>query len=169
MCRGHLFPRAPLKDDVLLTKGIRFGKGLQLVNILRDLPADLREGRCYLPMERLAETGLAPADLLLPKNEAKLKPLYEDYLNRAASHLTAGWDYTNSLPFRHVRVRLACAWPILLGMDTLHKLRRGRLLDPAQRIKVSRDEVRATIWRTVWMYPLPKRWRGLLGDSTRTR
>jgi len=165
MCRGHLFPHAPLKDDELLANGVRFGKGLQLVNILRDLSTDLRAGRCYLPMERLAETGLAPEDLLLPKNEAKLKPLYEDYLHRAESHLTAGWEYTNSLPFRHVRVRLACAWPVLLGMDTLHKLRRGRVLDPEKRIKVSRDAVRAMIWRTLWMYPLPKRWRGLLVNS----
>ena len=44
--------------------GVRFGKGLQLVNILRDLPADLRNGRCYLPADKLAEAGLAPADLL---------------------------------------------------------------------------------------------------------
>lgn len=162
MCRGHLFPNAPLADDLLLTQGARFGKGLQLVNILRDLPADLRQGRCYLPRERLAEAGLEPVDLLLPRNEVRLKPLYEDYLRRAESHLAAGWEYTNSLPFRHARVRLACAWPILIGMDTLAKLRRGRVLDPQSRVKVSRDEVRAILWRTVWLYPLPRRWRGLL-------
>ena len=44
MCRAHLFPRAPLDDAFLLANGVRFGKGLQLVNILRDVAADLRHG-----------------------------------------------------------------------------------------------------------------------------
>ena len=42
LCRAHLFPRAVVDDAMLLRDGIRFGKGLQLVNILRDIPADLR-------------------------------------------------------------------------------------------------------------------------------
>src|ERR1035437_8362175 len=57
MCRAHLFPRAPLDDAFLLANGVRFGKGLQLVNILRDVAADLRQGRCYLPAESLAGLG----------------------------------------------------------------------------------------------------------------
>ena len=48
MCRAHLFPKLRLDDAQLLADGVRFGKGLQLVNILRDLPADLKKGRCYL-------------------------------------------------------------------------------------------------------------------------
>ena len=56
MCRAHLFPKLRLDDAQLLADGVRFGKGLQLVNILRDLPADLKKGRCYLPSEKL-ETG----------------------------------------------------------------------------------------------------------------
>src|SRR5262245_11301673 len=34
MCRTHVFPHAPLDDALLLADGVRFGKGLQLVNIL---------------------------------------------------------------------------------------------------------------------------------------
>lgn len=37
--RAHLFPVAPLDDAKLLHDGVRFGKGLQLVNLLRDLRA----------------------------------------------------------------------------------------------------------------------------------
>src|SRR5436309_836846 len=98
MCRAHLFPQARLDDSFLLANGVLFGKGLQLVNILRDLPADLQQGRCYLPMERLAGLGLRPGDLLLPDNEPRLRPAYNDYLERAEAHLRAGWAYTNSLP-----------------------------------------------------------------------
>src|SRR6185369_7868636 len=49
ICRAHLFPKAKLDEKQFIADGIRFGKGLQLVNILRDLPADLQKGRCYLP------------------------------------------------------------------------------------------------------------------------
>ena len=36
-----------------------FGKALQLTNVLRDIPRDLRIGRCYLPRMQLAAMGLA--------------------------------------------------------------------------------------------------------------
>ncbi len=46
--------------------GVRFGKALQFTNVLRDVPADLRISRCYLPESTLADVGLAPSDLLTP-------------------------------------------------------------------------------------------------------
>jgi len=162
MCRAHVFPKAKLDDAFLLANGVRFGKGLQLVNILRDLPADLHKGRCYLPSEKLREIGLTPEMLLQPANEPKLRPLYNRYLGLAEAHLSAGWNYTNSLPWRNVRVRLACAWPILIGTKTIRRLRLGNVLDPRRRIKVPRSEVRGIIFRSVLFYPLAARWRKLL-------
>ena len=162
ICRAHLFPRAPLDDAFLLTNGVRFGKGLQLVNILRDLAVDLRNGRCYLPADRLAGAGLKPEDLLQPAHEPRLRPLYDSYLERADAHLLAGWAYTNSLPRRSVRVRLACAWPILIGRETLNRLRLGNALDPAQRIKISRRQVRQLMLRSVLLYPWPRAWENMV-------
>jgi farnesyl-diphosphate farnesyltransferase len=162
MCRAHLFPKAALDDAWLLAQGVRFGKGLQLVNILRDLPADLRQGRCYLPAERLSACGLKPEDLLEPASEPRLRPLYNTYLDQAEAHLRAGWGYTNALPRRCVRVRLACAWPILVGLETLKLLRAGNVLDPRQRIKVSRGQVKKFMWRTVLYYPWAAAWARLV-------
>ena len=109
ICRAHLFPHARLDPTQLIADGIRFGKGLQLVNILRDLPADLKNGRCYLPAQKLAEARLIPETLLASINTAKFLPFYHGYLDKAEAHLAAGWRYTNTLPFGQVRVRLACA------------------------------------------------------------
>jgi len=156
ICRAHLFPRARVDDVFLLANGVRFGKGLQLVNILRDVATDLRHGRCYLPAGRLAASQLNPEDLLHPANEPRFRPLYQQYLERTEAHLHAGWGYTLALPRRCVRVRLACAWPILIGCDTLNLLRTGNALDPAQRLKVTRHRVRQQILRSVLLYP----WRG---------
>ncbi len=161
ICRAHLFPSAVLDDARLLGDAIRFGKGLQLVNILRDLPADVRKGRCYVPEGSLFSAGLKPADLLDPANEKSFRPIYERHLDEAEAHLAAGWAYTNALPWSCVRVRLACAWPILLGVKTIAQLRTANILDPQLRVKVSRAEVRALILRSLLYYPLPGRWRRL--------
>lgn len=159
ICRAHLFPKARLDDTQLIADGIRFGKGLQLVNILRDLPADLKNGRCYLPTQRLDEAKLFPATLLSPMNAAKFLPFYHQYLDKAEEHLAAGWRYTNALPGGQVRVRLACAWPVLLGMKTIAKLRAANINELQQRVKVSRGEVRGIILRSILAYPLPGVWR----------
>jgi farnesyl-diphosphate farnesyltransferase len=167
LCRAHLFPDAPLDETQLLADAIRFGKGLQLVNILRDVAADLRKGRCYLPEQELARLGFKPADLLEPANEPRLRPLYDRYLDIAARGLAAGWAYTNALPWRCARVRLACAWPILIGAKTLDRLRAARVLEPERPVKISRAEVRQLITRSLLRYPFPGMWRRLGPTASR--
>ena len=165
ICRAHLFPKRRLDEAQLLADGIRFGKGLQLVNILRDLPADLKKGRCYLPTDKLEPAGLIPEVLLSPANEAKFRPLFHNYLDQAESHLAAGWTYTNRLPFGQVRVRLACAWPILIGAKTIEKLRAASALDLQQHIKISRSQRRGILLRSTLFYPLPRLWQKLFSTS----
>ena len=165
MCRAHLFPKARLDDAQLLANGIRFGKGLQLVNILRDLPADLRKGRCYLPAEKLEPAGLIPEVLLSPANEAKFLPLYHRYLDAAESHLAAGWAYTNALPFGQMRVRLACAWPILIGRKTIERLRAATVVELQHRIKISHGERNGILVRSMLTYPIPGLWQKLFSTD----
>lgn len=161
MCRAHLFPKASLDDVFLLSTGVRFGKGLQLVNILRDIPRDLRQGRCYIPLARLAECGLKPLDLLDPASMPRFRPVYDRYLKEAEGHLAQGWAYTKALPYSRFRVRLACAWPVLIGAKTVARLRAGNVLDDRDRIKVSRTEIRRLMLCTVLRYPVPSSWNRL--------
>jgi farnesyl-diphosphate farnesyltransferase len=161
MCRAHLFAKADIDDTFLLTSGIRFGKGLQMVNILRDLPADLRLGRCYIPLTRLKECGLEPKALLHAEEMGRFRPLYAGYLEQARDELAAGWSYTNSLPQNEMRIRLACAWPVLIGVRTLALLRCGNVLDDRRRIKVSRGEVRRIVVRSLICYPDRRDWNRL--------
>ena len=74
ICRAHLFPNARLDEKQFITDGIRFGKGLQLVNILRDLPADLKNGRCYLPTQRLDEAKLAAGNFAVAGERGEIPP-----------------------------------------------------------------------------------------------
>jgi farnesyl-diphosphate farnesyltransferase len=161
MCRAHLFPAARLDEKQLIAEGVRFGKGLQLVNILRDLPADLRNGRCYLPTQRLDEAKLTPGLMFSTVNEKKFRQVFEEYLDRAESHLAAGWHYTNTLPYGQFRVRLACAWPILFGMRTIGKLRVADTGELRARVKISRGEVWGILLRSLAACPVPFAWRRL--------
>jgi len=159
ICRAHLFPDFPLDEAKLLQDSVRFGKGLQLVNILRDLPTDLKNGRCYLPEDQLSSQGLAPGDLLRADAEPRLRPVYDEWLDRAAGHLAAGWTYTNALPRLQVRVRLTCAWPILIGVRTLELLRSNPALGAP--CKVTRKDVTAIIRRSILLYPFKGAWQRL--------
>jgi len=149
-------PRCAAWDvPAMRAHGTRFGQGLQLVNVLRDLPRDLRLGRCYLPRVELLRLGLAPADLLDPGAMPRVRPLVDAVVQDAVARLDAGRAYTLAVPRREARLRLACAWPLFIGLGTLGRLRRaGNLLDPAVTVKVPRAEVRRMLARSlalVWI------------------
>ena len=137
--------RVALRDwnvERMAQVGVRFGKGLQYTNVLRDIPADLRRGRCYVPVELLERAGLKPADLLDPASFQKLKPVLNQLLRIALEHLDQGWLYTMAIPRGELRLRLACAWPILFALKTLQQVSVSEsLLDPAVTIKMTRGEV----------------------------
>lgn len=147
-------------------KGVRFGKALQLTNVLRDVPGDLQAGRCYLPADALADLGLSPRDLLDPRRTPSARPLLEELLETTLGHYDAAWRYTLAIPRREWRMRLACAWPLLIGLATLAAF--ARQPDPLATgpVKVSRAEVRRLLARsglTVWSN------RTLAADAARLR
>ena len=161
ICRANLFPNARLDEKQLIAEGIRFGKGLQLVNILADLSTDLKNGRCYLPTQRLDEAKLMPGVLFSPVNAEKFRALFHEYLDKAEAHLAAGWHYTNLLPYGQFRVRLACAWPILIGVQTIEKLRAADAGQLRTRLKIPRSEVKWLMFLSLLACPVPFLWRRL--------
>jgi farnesyl-diphosphate farnesyltransferase len=148
-------------------EGVRFGKALQMTNVLRDVPNDLRHGRCYIPAIELAAHGLAPADLLDAGAMPKLRPLFTMLLGIATDHYRVGWRYTFAIPRREWRMRLACAWPLLIGEATIAALaRHDNPLAAAQPVKVPRSRVRAMLARSltaVWSN------RALAAEAARAR
>jgi farnesyl-diphosphate farnesyltransferase len=122
--------------------GVRFGKGLQLTNILKDIAHDLQRGRCYIPEVMLTEAGLKPHDLLDQGNLPHLKPVLGKIVRLAVDHLDQGWLYTMSIPRHETRLRLACMWPILSAGESLKlAMNSPDLLDPTVRVKISRGKV----------------------------
>lgn len=161
VCFDHLSPQCTLSETEMTEIGVHYGQGLQLVNILRDLPRDLRQGRCYLPADQLSSVDLAPRDLLDPQQEMRLRPIYNAWLDRAHAFLADGWTYANAYPRALARVRISCALPLLIGWRTLNRLRDGRILDPKTRIKVSRGEVKKLVLKTILSHPFDALWQKL--------
>ena len=111
--------------------GVRFGKALQMTNILRDVPKDLRVGRCYVPREMLESVGLKPEDLLSLDASENTRALLTDLVRHALDFYVAAVDYVLATPRKSARLRLAMIWPILIGLATLDLLMRSsNWLDP---------------------------------------
>jgi farnesyl-diphosphate farnesyltransferase len=126
LCLQAWTPYARVDDRKIVTLGTEYGKGLQLVNVLRDYPQDVRLGRSYLPV-----TGALSKDIKVAE------PLFQEWRGVARRHLESGAQYVRAI--RPIRVRFACALPVLIGIETLGKM---KTVPPfGQKIKVSRGRV----------------------------
>ncbi|WP_133648049.1 phytoene/squalene synthase family protein [Paraburkholderia flava] len=137
--------------DEMTALGIRFGKALQLTNVLRDGAKDLRIGRCYLPADRLADARISPTDLLGENASRIARPVMRDLVRIALAHYRAAIDYTFAIRPTAMRLRLACIWPIAIGLMTLRLLvANDAWLVPGRESKVRREEIYKVI---AWSVP----------------
>jgi len=128
----------------MLELGTNYGRGLQLVNILRDAGSDLRAGRCYFPEDELRAASLSAFDLL--NTPADFLPIYLRWVAEARSGLDAGLEY--SIAINPPRVRVATVLPALIGVRTLSLIEESGLEALRTRVKVPRSEVRGMIAST---------------------
>ena len=143
MSLAHLMTLPPEKEEIFMERGIRFGKALQMINILRDIPEDLRFGRCYIPLSALQEHNLEPSSLLDEGNLEAFRPLYDSYLDLTNEHLEAATDYIRMIPEGQFRLKASVMLPVLIGQRTVTLLRTGNILNSDERIKVTRDEIKS--------------------------
>ncbi|HEY2615534.1 MAG TPA: phytoene/squalene synthase family protein [Chthoniobacterales bacterium] len=138
-------------ESELLELGVEYGKGLQLINILRDAGSDLRQGRCYFPQEELYSLGLKPEELLAHPRHAE--PILRKWREKAEHGIAAGIDYACSI--RPRRLRFATALPALIGARTLALLRKAGPGIFTTKLKVPRPEIRQIIFRSAFRLASP--------------
>ena len=137
---AHYLPRySEMPLPALRVLGREFGQGLQLVNILRDLPADLSMGRCYLPADELRAAGADPAALTADS----ARPVFSCWHRRAEVLLDSGRRYIAAV--RPARIRSGCFLPWHLGVKTLRLIKEHPPLEAPVRVKVSRGVVRRAV------------------------
>ncbi|WP_198375507.1 phytoene/squalene synthase family protein [Neoroseomonas rubea] len=74
-----------VRDPRAIARACDLGLGMQLTNIARDVGEDAREGRLYLPLDWLAEEGIAPEDFLAA-------PAFTPAIARLVARLLAAAD-----------------------------------------------------------------------------
>lgn len=112
----------PAARPLMEQAGLRYGRGLQLINMLRDEAEDAARGRRYLAGENRAL-----------------------WCDRAERYLYDGVDYAGRL--RSWQLRFATLLPALLGLRTLRLLRRRV---GTERVKISRAAVYLTLLHAAW-------------------
>lgn len=120
-------------QEQLKELGETYGSGLQLVNILRDLPKDLAAGRCYLPV----------AD---PHDTPRLMAERDLWLAEARKRVAAGFDYAAALGSR--RLRVASELPARIAVETLDRIAAADWETLCAGVKVPRRRVYLAAWRS---------------------
>ncbi|MBT7983468.1 MAG: squalene/phytoene synthase family protein [Akkermansiaceae bacterium] len=120
---------AELEYKEMTSLGENYGKGLQLLNILRDFPEDIASGRCYFPGPFSDQDG-----------EMIWNQVMAYWQKRCSSLLQSSADYIESL--NGSRVRFATSLPALIGARTLRLIENADWDNLCGRIKVSRGEVK---------------------------
>ena len=90
----------PEDDEERLDHAFELGVAFQLCNIARDLSDDDAAGRCYIPVEWLAEADIPPGGRLRPEFRPQLVELVGRMLDIADRHEEAARFGANGLPFR---------------------------------------------------------------------
>lgn len=138
---GH----ARIREEDLMPLAGAFGKGLQLVNILRDIRADLAAGRCYLPADELLSHGVQPA--MLAGAPALAQPVFDAWLAKARDFLAQGRNYIRAV--RPWRIRIACFIPWKLAGMTLDRMAVLPPLESEGKVKVPRSAVYGVMLRSL--------------------
>ncbi len=110
------------RRELMRQAGVRFGRGLQLINILRDILEDSQRGRAYLCSDEVV------------------------WQNRAERFLYDGLDYASRLG--SFRLRFTVMLPALLGLSTLKLIRRRK---NQARVKVPRRKVYWLMLQAAWL------------------
>ena len=151
LCFNHIQNFCNRSELEMLALSVEYGKGLQLINILRDLGSDLRAGRCYLPADELISLGVDPIEIRTKAGQ--VEPVLRNWRERAKTGLKSGVEYACAIQSR--RTRFATALPALIGAKTLSLLGEAGTDVFERTIKIPRAEVRKIMFSTALSFASP--------------
>ncbi|MFT5465421.1 MAG: farnesyl-diphosphate farnesyltransferase [Verrucomicrobiales bacterium] len=134
---------ADMTVDAMRSRGERYGRGLQILNIVQDLGDDLKAGRCYLPHEQLLEGGWVEGTWM--SNQASIMNVSKIWLDRAELEIRQGLAYAEQLNGK--RLRVATILPALIAARTIRDIRKSQSSFLKNRIKVPRADVKKILWK----------------------
>ena len=134
-------------DEPSLRQSDAICSALQLINFWQDLGLDLRRGRHYLPLDRLARHGVDEAALLAadePQQDAAARALLDELTQQARALMQAGAPLATRLPGR-------LGWELRLvvqgGLRVLDKIERLQHRTWRARPKLGTADLPVLLWR----------------------
>jgi farnesyl-diphosphate farnesyltransferase len=145
------FGHAPARSRAALdSHAVEFGLALQKVNIIRDVRADLEDGRCYWPSEIMARQGLDRKTILDPRNVDRAVRVMDDLVADQWAYLKAALRYITDLPPTELRVRMFCAIPLFMAVATARFCQGNEAVFLSPRsVKIPSRMVRSIIMRSM--------------------
>lgn len=108
-CMMAIVMGVPPHQDRILDRACDLGIAFQLANIARDIAEDDAAGRCYLPLDWLAEMDIPPGEVLKPPFRERLAVLGKRLADRAEAYEESARFGARSLNFRSAWAVLAAA------------------------------------------------------------
>ena len=134
------------KHEEMFSLSSKFGRGLQLVNILKDHNEDLVRGVSWLPHKSLYRKNKANSRRHHDRDVTKTRIV--DLIRRAKECLDAALRYILLIPSSERGIRKFLVWTVGLAALTLRRMMLNPLFRKAEEIKVSRRQLSAMITAT---------------------
>lgn len=134
ICFHHYPERIMASPETMVRLGVQYGKGLQLINVLRDLSVDLAQGRQYVPG---AHAGMPDVQVLA---------LLHNLRPRLMAYLRCGLEYSKNI--RYLRLRIATAMPLWIGLLTVQAFYSPQYLEQFKQernVKIGRKGLRKAL------------------------
>jgi farnesyl-diphosphate farnesyltransferase len=138
-------PAVASRRDVMMSLAVRFGQGLQMTNILKDIWEDREAMTCWLPRNLFAAVPGGLGQAIARRDAMALTAGINDLIGVARGHLAAALRYTQLLPKSEPGLRRFCLWAIGMAVLTLRKIHRSPGFTSGRQVKISRVAVRGTV------------------------
>jgi phytoene synthase len=125
---------------------VNLGKGMQLVNILRDVGSDAQRGRIYLPREDLDQFGVRPGELLSGVYDDRFVELMQLESDRARHYFSTARRF---LPAQDRRSMIAAEIMAAIYWRILERLQERRYNVFGDRVRLSGPE---KLWIALSVY-----------------
>lgn len=138
-------PELDSRRDDMMSLAVRFGEGLQMTNILKDIWEDREANACWLPRSVFSGVSGGLGAAIRRGDTHALTEGIDALVAVAHSHLRAALEYAENIPKREVGIRRFCLWAIGMALLTLRKIHRSPGFSSGQQVKIKRRSVKLTI------------------------
>lgn len=137
-------PALTEQRSTMMNLSVRFGQGLQMTNILKDVWEDRASNICWLPRPAFSQIPGGLGEAMRRGDPEALFPGITVLIGVAHDHLRAALRYTTMIPRQEIGMRRFCLWAIGMAVLTLRRIHQHPGYASARQVRISRRTVRLT-------------------------